>query len=126
MDLSLFALFVVFVVLAVYFLILYKPIKVEISEYMLVIPNRKIYLKWNEIEKIVEFNPNGNAQAGNINFHYTIDLNNGLEINYRYYLTPKKGKKIVFKLSQIKTPHPTLKINSKRELIKRKKEEYNI
>ena len=126
MDLSIFVIFVVFVILVVYMLISYKPFRVEINEYMISVPNRKIYLKWNEIESVVEYDPSDSAQVGDINLYYTIDLSNGLEINYRYYLTPKKGKKILFKLSQIKTPHPTLKINSKRELIKRKKEEFGI
>ena len=118
MDLSIFVIFVVFVILVVYMLISYKPFRVEINEYMIPVPNRKIYLKWNEIEKIaitetqIEIN--------------NIELDTAFLKRYSYVVTPKYGKILVFNLSQVKTPHPTLQIKDITELLERKKLEYKI
>ena len=112
MDLSIFVIFVVFIILVVYMLISYKPFRVEINEYMISVPNRKIYLKWNEIEKIaitetqIEIN--------------NIELDTAFLKRYSYVVTPKYGKILVFNLSQVKTPHPTLQIKDITELLEKK------
>jgi hypothetical protein len=125
MDLSMVVILLIFIVLVMYFLSSYKPMRVEINEYMISLPNRKIHYKWNEIEKISDYYPPNNV-SNSVLLPKTLNMSKGFENNIRYTVTPKKGKKIMFTLSQVRTPHPTLKIHSIPKLIERKKEEYGI
>ncbi len=123
MDLSIFAIFVVFVILVLFTLITYKPFKVEVSEYMISVPNRKIYYQWKEIEKITIIFPQSQLSKPRLPLHL---IQTNFEENHSFIVTPKNGKILSFKRSQVIKPHPTLNIDSVNELIERKKIEYKI
>ena len=124
MDLSLVVIVVVFGILFLYFITSYKPLRVDVNEYMISVPNRKIHYKWNEIKKIHIQTPAPVLSPSPTPI--TFSFNKGFEINIKYIVTPKKGKTLVFSLSQIRSPHPTLKIHSIPKLIEKKKKEYGI
>ena len=115
--------FVIAVVLVVLFLISYKPFKVEVSDYMVSVPNRKIYYKWSEIKKIQIIIPRSQLSKPRIPFYL---FSTDFEDNYTYIVIPKKGKILSFSRSQVRKPHPTLNIQSVHKLIGRKKEEFGI
>ncbi len=123
MDLSMFYVFGIAVVLIVLFLISYKPFRVEINEYMISIPNRKIYYKWNEIKKNSITVPASQLSKPKFPLYF---LATNFEDNYSYVITPKNGKMLMFNRSQVKRPHSTLKIDSVNKLIERKKTEFNL